>query len=192
MNGVASLRVREVQREPWIATIDGVLTPEECRDLIGHTELQGYDEAPITTAMGPVRNPGFRNNTRVMEDDFELAGWLWERLGELVPAELEGWRAIGLNERLRYYRYEPGQFFRWHMDGAFKRSPFERSLVTLMVYLNEGFRGGTTDFDQLGSIQPEEGMALLFEHHVLHQGAQVREGVKYVLRTDVMYRAPGW
>lgn len=33
-------------------------------------------------------------------------------------------------------------------------------------------------------------MALLFEHRVLHQGAPLLEGVKYVMRTDVMYRAP--
>lgn len=191
MKRSGSMLVREVQREPWIATVDGVMSPEECRERIAWTEGQGYDEAPVTTVRGPVMNPGFRNNTRVMEDDPELAAWLWERLAGLVPAELEGWRAIGLNERFRYYRYEPGQYFRWHMDGAFKRSPFERSLITLMVYLNEGFEGGTTDFDQLGSIQPEEGMALLFEHHVLHQGGTVRSGVKYVLRTDVMYRALG-
>ncbi len=56
--------------------------------------------------------------------------------------------------------------------------------------LNEEFTGGSTDFDLVGSVVPETGMALLFEHRVLHQGAPLLEGVKYVMRTDVMYRAP--
>jgi hypothetical protein len=30
-------------------------------------------------------------------------------------------------------------------------------------------------------------MALLFQHEVLHEGCAVESGVKYVLRTDVMY-----
>lgn len=182
------MRVRELERDPWIATVDLVLDPDECRALIAHAEATGFDEAPITTARGPVMNPGFRNNTRVIEDDPARAAWLWERVRDHVPARREGWRVVGLNERLRWYRYEPGQFFRWHMDGAFRRSPTEQSLITLMVYLNEGFQGGTTDFDMLGSVEPEQGMALLFDHAVLHQGAPLRRGVKYVLRTDVMYR----
>lgn len=31
------------------------------------------------------------------------------------------------------------------------------------------------------------GTALLFEHQQVHEGAVVRSGRKYVLRTDVMY-----
>ena len=33
------------------------------------------------------------------------------------------------------------------------------------------------------------GMALVFEHYLRHQGAPVSEGSKYVLRSDVMFRA---
>lgn len=177
--------------EPWIATVDEVLTPSECSALIAHAEALGFDDAPITTRGGPVLNQAFRNNTRVMEDDPDRAADLWGRLEEVVPVRIEGWRAVGLNERFRIYRYEPGQFFRWHLDGAFQRSFRERSLVTLMIYLNEGFRGGRTEFDLIGDVEPERGMALLFQHCALHQGARVVEGVKYVLRTDVMYRYPG-
>lgn len=184
--------VRQLERRPWIATVDQVLAPDECRELIAFAERVGFGDAPITTASGPQLNPGFRNNTRVMFDDLDRTAFLWERLADVVPPAFEGWRVLGLNERLRFYRYEPGQFFRWHMDGAYQRSHHQRSLLTLMVYLNEGFQGGTTDFDMMCRVEPEEGMALLFEHAVRHQGAPLRSGVKYVLRTDVMYgRPPG-
>ena len=55
-----------------------------------------------------------------------------------------------------------------------------------MIYLNEEFEGGETKFDKF-SIIPKTGMALVFPHHLLHQGNSVVSGVKYVLRTDVMY-----
>ena len=60
-----------------------------------------------------------------------------------------GWayhRAVGLNERFRFYRYTEGEYFNWHGDGSFLRSDGERSLFTAMLYLNDGFEGGTTDF----------------------------------------------
>lgn len=184
------MRVRTIDPDLCIVTVSDVLTEPECRDLVELTEQLGYGEAPITTALGFVHAPGVRNNTRVMVDDPARAAWLWERVRPHVPATREGWRVVGLHERLRYYRYEPGQYFKWHMDGAFQRSPTEQSLLTLMVYLNDDVLGGATEFADADRVLPEAGKALMFDHHVLHQGAPVREGRKYVLRTDVMFRAP--
>ncbi len=56
-----------------------------------------------------------------------------------------------------------------------------------MVYLNDDFTGGSTDFGW-ESVVPRQGMALVFPHRLRHQGSAVVNGVKYVLRTDVMYR----
>lgn len=181
-------RVEVLDRGRWIVTVDEVLSAEECRALVDEAESTGFEAAPITTAAGFVHNTRVRNNGRVMRDDPDRAAWLWERMRDHAPAKRDGLRAVGLNERLRVYRYEPGQYFRWHFDGAFVRDEREESLLTLMVYLNGDFMGGETEFDQVGRVVPETGKALLFQHHVLHQGAAVLEGCKYVLRTDVMYR----
>ncbi len=71
------------------------------------------------------------------------------------------------------------------------RDPRERSLLTLMVYLNDGFAGGGTAFHDFDvEVVPRTGMALLFQHPVLHEGCVVKSGAKYALRSDVMYRAP--
>jgi predicted 2-oxoglutarate/Fe(II)-dependent dioxygenase YbiX len=172
-------------------TIPSVLTPEECAERIRKTEAIGFTDAPITTGRGFVMRPETRNNTRVMQDDTESAEWLWERIARHVAPTLGPWRAAGLNERLRYYRYEPGQYFKWHGDGAFIRSERVRSLFTVMVYLNDDFEGGSTDFWDGLSITPERGMALIFEHSLIHQGAPVVRGRKYVLRSDVMYYYQG-
>jgi predicted 2-oxoglutarate/Fe(II)-dependent dioxygenase YbiX len=180
-----------------IATVHDALSPDECASLVARAERVGFGDAPITTPFGFVMAPEVRNNTRVMLDDPETAGALWARLGPLLPPRIRTWRATGLNERLRFYRYEPGQRFVWHADGAFERDDGELSQLTLMLYLNGDFEGGETEFRIFPpiSVKPEAGMALCFAHRVLHQGATVTRGVKYVLRTDVMFRpqAPiGW
>jgi len=56
-----------------------------------------------------------------------------------------------------------------------------------MIYLNAGFSGGETSFED-AEVVPAEGLALFFWHAIRHKGQPVVQGRKYVLRTDVMYR----
>ena len=174
------------------------LSADECEALVRRAEEIGFDEATVNAFGGStVVNKGMRNNERVMIDDFALAAELWSKLEALVPDRHGG--AAGLNERFRFYRYEPGQYFDWHFDAAFRRGG-ESSDLTFMIYLNQ-CAGGTTEFnfksgvirddDPVLSVTPETGMALVFTHNVLHRGAPVTEGRKYVLRSDVMYRTAG-
>lgn len=60
------------------------------------------------------------------------------------------------------------------------------SRLTLLVYLNDGFEGGATDFRDF-AVTPRTGDALLFVHDTWHEGQAVTRGHKYVLRSDVMY-----
>ena len=175
-----------------LLTIDGFFSPAECAAHIRRSEGKGYEAATIATRGGAVMNTAIRNNDRLIVDDPDLAAELWRHLEPFVPSPLFGRAAIGLNERLRYYRYEPGQTFRPHQDGSFRRDNGEKSQVTFMVYLNDGFGGGSTKFDLRyphGEMEvvPRAGTALLFVHSFRHEGAVVTSGAKYVLRSDVMY-----
>jgi predicted 2-oxoglutarate/Fe(II)-dependent dioxygenase YbiX len=178
-----------------IFTVMEFLDPDECRRLIELSEALGYEEALISTPDGYVEVEEVRNNERVIVDDPELAEALWELIEDCVPLEMEGDRAVGVNERFRFYRYDVGQQFDWHQDFSFERDNGERSLLTFMIYLNGGFEGGETSFNDSCSdepfdefsVTPEEGLALLFAHGVCHKGEAVTRGRKYVLRTDVMY-----
>jgi prolyl 4-hydroxylase len=179
--------------ENWIYTVDGLITPAECQRFIERTEAAGYSQAPITTGMGPVMAPHVRNNTRVMIDDRAVAASLWKRLRPWVPATLEGDDAVGLNERFRFYRYEEGQRFNWHLDGHYRRDHREASRLTVLLYLNGGCEGGATEFGswhEIDPVRPAAGRMLVFQHRVEHRGAEVTRGRKYVMRTDVMYREP--
>ena len=75
------------------------------------------------------------------------------------------------------------------------------SLLTCMIYLNDAseFEGGFTNFLQFGtkevtlSIRPEPGLCVIFrqkeQEHCYHEGTKVMSGLKYILRTDIMYDA---
>ena len=170
-----------------IFTVTDFFTAEECDAYVELAESIGFDEAPINTPLGPQLRKDVRNNSRVILDDQQRANQLWSRIPDYIPHNIGGWSACGVNERLRFYRYDIGQRFDWHYDGYFERENGERSHLTFMVYLNEGFHGGETSFENIG-ITPEKGLALFFIHQILHKGQPVVEGRKYVLRTDVMYR----
>jgi predicted 2-oxoglutarate/Fe(II)-dependent dioxygenase YbiX len=174
--------------------VEGVLSPAECAALIAKIEALGPTDAPITTSRGFELRPELRNNTRVMFDDVPLARRLFEKVRPIVPPQLEGMAPVGANERLRCYRYQPGQYFAPHFDGCFTRNPVnpvEKSLLTLMVYLNDPAQGGETHFpDAEITVKPRAGMALLFDHGLLHESRTLRAGVKYAVRSDVMFRAP--
>lgn len=178
--------------DDWrIFAIKDFLSPSECLAHIERAERIGFAEAPITTSLGFMLNKDVRDNDRVMLDDPDLAASLWERAAVYMPTPLYGWTVCGLNERFRYYRYQRGQKFLPHYDGAFVRSDSERSMLTLLIYLNDGYEGGETKFDtdQRYIVRPESGKALVFFHKQLHEGAPIIAGTKYVLRTDVMYQA---
>ncbi len=166
--------------------MDDVLSMDECESQILRAQNQGFEAAPIITAYGTVVQSEVRNNDRCMFDDVALAALLWARVSSVVAPTMHGRAAVGLNERFRLYRYGVGQQFDWHADTPFRRADGVLSLLSFIVYLNEDYSGGATRFET-AKVQGTTGQALVFSHGLLHEGAQVTGGVKYVLRTDVMY-----
>lgn len=187
---------------PDIFLIPELLTPDECAALIAKGEALGFELATINTSAGHIKATEIRNNDRAIWDDPHYAAMIWERVSSLIPEGPEGQPPVGLNERWRFYRYEPGQRFKRHHDGSLAlpprvvegvQLPRGRSFTTFMIYLNDGCEGGETAFyddwlQPLVKVRPETGTALCFAHEIMHEGCVVTEGKKYVLRTDIMYK----
>lgn len=172
-------------------TLDSFFTPFQCELLIHMAEQIGFEEARLGTQKNTLRVHTHRNNARILWDDRELAKMLWETLQQWVPQDYFGSKPIGLNERFRFYRYTPGQYFNWHADGSFQRPNGEQSLYTVLLYLSEPEEGGETLFKD-GRVLPVQGRVCWFLHKKLHKGSEVRRGTKYILRTDVMYTSSKW
>ena len=163
------------------------LTVEECQQYIAMSEEMGYEEAEVTIGeQKSAMMKGVRNNYRLILKDFDLANLLYERAKSCLPAQIGLYELVGFNEQFRFYRYDHGERFNKHRDGHFVRNGQEESFLTFLIYLNEGFEGGETAFDDF-VVKPQTGYALCFVHELKHTGTLVHQGRKYVLRTDVMY-----
>lgn len=176
-----------IQHTPKIWTLRNFISKEECCKLISLSEEKGYEEAKINLRSGSQMMKSIRNNSRLLYTDITLAEKYWNILKPYCPEYLEDWRALGLNEQFRFYKYENDERFKRHIDGRFRRNETEESRITFMIYLNDDFKGGKTAFDDI-TIKPETGSALLFIHELKHEGCPVISGTKYALRSDVMYR----
>jgi hypothetical protein len=176
-------------------TLENVLTVEECKQLIDGSEQSGYTEALIN--IGPneaILVPDYRKGSRFMTDDKLFVSKLWSRICDRIPDTFKSYKVCGLNERLRFLRYDPGDFFKPHCDACYSRPDgSELSLITIQIYLNEGFSGGETTFlnkstdDRLGVV-PKTGMILVFDQSLYHEGSEVIDGRKYTIRTEVMFK----
>jgi 2-oxoglutarate-Fe(II)-dependent oxygenase superfamily protein len=204
------------RRDAFAVVVDGLFTKEECDELIRETTAIGYTEALVGKSQ--VRVAEARNNWRCIVDDVEKAKWIFERVRPYVPSEWLGKKVVSLNERLRFLKYKPGEYFKPHNDGIYVREGnSQASFVTVHLYLNdvpEGW-GGETTFTTEGMnygrhrkrtersrhdvpedvktlrVRPVTGRVLIFEHHLPHEGSTLLKGVKYTLRTDVMYDLAG-
>ena len=185
---------------PFCRVIPGFLSLAECRALIAEAEARGFHSAASDYP------PSYRTNDRQVVDDEALAGRLLERLQGEVPDRVAGdgadaapWCLDAINARFRLCRYLPGQSFAIHQDGVHHRCETLRSHYTFMVYLTDGddFAGGDTVFfeggpggepREIGRVRPRAGNLIVFDHALWHAGDVVKEGIKHVLRSDLLYR----
>mmetsp|Transcript_36241 Transcript_36241/g.77286 ORF Transcript_36241/g.77286 Transcript_36241/m.77286 type:complete len:296 (-) Transcript_36241:247-1134(-) len=124
------------------------------------------------------------------------------------------YQPVTCNPNLRLYKYTKGQWFGRHVDGTNKidlpgaHVKEAQTEITVLFYLSP-CRGGATRFhlpqgkrssggkrkkggggSEGVAFAPEEGAVLLHVHGdrcLEHEAEPVLEGVKYVLRTDIVY-----
>lgn len=215
--------------------IDNCFTQEECEQLIAiaETDKLGWEHAQVNVGGGmQITALEIRNSRRIIRDDYDMASLILERvrpfLDEVQILQREGakwsmimtpvknsrkamtlsrekWEMVRLNERMRFLKYGPGQYFQPHFDGCFTtlqvhpHEPEQRTFLTLQVYLRSSsdLKGGATRFfsqsGEFGSefydVEAIPGRVLIFQHRdFLHSGAEVVQGEKVALRSDILYR----
>jgi hypothetical protein len=177
----------------FFSVLRGVLTADECAAIIACADEKGFEAAALrTTADGDYYNSEIRKSQRCIIDSPAFADSLWQRIEHIVPSVwTDGEEAAGLNERIRILRYEPGDEFKTHADGTFTRPGLGLiSKLTLLIYLNDNYEGGYTTYlcERDVPIVPSTGAVVLQDQNIMHYVPPLLRGVKYAVRTDVMYR----
>ncbi|KAK4556602.1 hypothetical protein LTR86_006173 [Recurvomyces mirabilis] len=200
-----------------ILTIPGLRTPS-----LSKTYESFLPTLPLVTTPGnPKKGEAVRVNDRFQIQDARFAEQLWSAtalkdlveslsidgrsLDESEKKVLWGGEVLGLNNNIRIYRYNPGQFFDQHYDDSNNvvfTSPGSQPVPakttwTLLLYLTSpvtGCQGGETVFypEPASKRDPtpapvvtalEVGMALLHRHG--RECRKVTAGVKWVIRSDL-------
>ena len=170
------------ESQPLLWELENIYSQLECDQFIEKIEL--YRPKLATN------NPLYRDQDRVIIDDQEIADDLFDRIKYSLPKKIEEFSLYRLNERLRFYRYTEGQKFLPHMDHWYQASDDEISLFSVLVYFNGNFQGGETRFmEQIeATVKPITGKVAIFQHKIRHEGCEVINGIKYAVRTDVIYK----
>lgn len=180
--------------------IKEAFSPEFCNNII-HDKKDSFKKASTHYPTS------YRNNDRQVIDNKQFSKELFLKIKQYLPKTIhtEGisqkesgiWELQQLNSRLRVCRYLPNQYFNKHLDGIHYVSHNIQSKLTFMIYLNgqEDFKGGNTLFFKnktdefpFKSYTPEKGDLIIFDHNLWHSGALVTKGIKYVLRSDIIYK----
>ncbi len=192
--GDRTVRVLMHMRLPRVVVLDGLLTPEECQQIIdlarphmrrsltvNHKSEEGGDEL---------------NASRTSEGMFFQRGQapviaaLEQRIAHLLDWPVEH------GEGLQVLRYGPQAEYKPHYDYFELGQPSTDALLsrggqrvgTLLIYLNTPSEGGGTTFpDASLCVTAQQGMAVFFSYDKphpstlsLHGGAPVISGEKWV------------
>jgi prolyl 4-hydroxylase len=181
--------------QPILAVLDGVLSSDECAQLIELARSRLRPSTIVDPVTGEDRIVDHRDSEgmffAVRETPF--IAMLDERISALMNCPVEN------GEGLQLLRYGPGAKNTPHFDFLVPSNPANRQSIarsgqrisSLVIYLNNVASGGETVFPEIGlAVQPKKGNAVYFEYanslrqvdqKSVHAGAAVHVGEKWIV-----------
>lgn len=205
---LSSLLQKPTNRSPYEKLNVETLVPEHvfaARHFLSQKECQAWIEMAESSgemehvAHNATRYIAQRECGRWQRNDTDTAALLFERMKPIL-AEMNldcfpsDYIPVACNSNLRLYKYEKGMSFGKHYDGSDSTAEGDTE-ITVLVYLSDCVGGATRFYPPQSkkksiAFEPEEGAILLHIHGdrcLQHEADPVVSGVKYVLRTDVVY-----
>jgi NAD+ synthetase len=125
------------------------------------------------------------------------------------------WTPMGISPVFRFIKYEKGGELIPHFDAPYVYHDGKKTLMSLVIYLTTNKTGATRiikdnqdtlPFSErsfqdwlrpakteeiISSIKPTSGCGIMFDHRILHDGEEVSEETKIILRTDIIFTKGG-
>jgi prolyl 4-hydroxylase len=177
-----------LNNDPFIALIHGLIPQDTISDMLNETEFvlsTGYDHGTADSRLVKHRTS---STCYVQHRYYDLTkltlSYIQKEFGHSYhPDQAEQWQLT---------RYRPGEFFKPHWD-YFNLPGYENlrnpdRTATVILYLNDDFQGGSTNFNRLNiDVTPRRGSCLYFAYPddpgadlTMHEGVPVTTGIKTI------------
>ena len=163
--------VFSVYTEPEV--IKGFLTPEECNTLINYN-------SEFTQSTFGNNNSLINSFCKLINNNSHEISSILKKCSEKFPIHKENF------EDLKVVKYKKGGFIPVHPDS----DPSDQRTHTILMYLNEKYEGGETEFPNLNKqFKLNTGDIIYFPNYdsygnptklALHQGNVVKSGEKWI------------
>lgn len=168
----------------FYAWYDKIFSDDELNLIEGmfdDPELKLGQIQQINTTATDIRN----SNVKFIESSNEVNIWLFQRLTGVINAANEKFFKFDLNriETLQYTVYNPGQFYKDHIDLGYKNSnqSVRKLSFTLQLTDPSKYKGGDLLLkhgSEPGTAKRERGTITFFPSYILHEVTPVTEGVR--------------
>jgi prolyl 4-hydroxylase len=176
------------------------ITAEECQELIKMIDANHHRSSVVVGGTDRTDVTDHRtSSTSNLDMNNPVVKSIQQKIAEHLGLD------IIKGEALQGQLYEPGQYFKPHND-FFSGAAYDMHCKssgnrthTLMIYLNDDFKGGGTHFPNLNkTVVPQTGKALWWyntkdgelQYDYLHEGVTVDEGKKYIVTS--WWRENNW
>ena len=192
--------------KPRIVVIERFASPQECQWLIGRAASGGLQRAKVYRSSSTAQVAETRTNREMSFTIFNadvVLSLIRDRISAAVGAPVSHF------EIAKLLHYSPGEQFALHADFIEAKTPdLARELAargqrsaTFLIYLNDGYEGGATQFPRLSwQYRGGRGDALLFrnvdanggpDYDTIHAGMPPTSGDKWVLSQWIRTRPVG-
>lgn len=184
-------------QSPLVTVFDDFLDIETCKKFVdypwGWQSSTGYDHATNTAKPTAHRTS---STVYIYEDRMfiDFVQYTKAKISQTLRVRSQRF------EFLQMQRYHVGETYKHHHDYFFTGPELTNNRVgTLIIYLNDDFKGGGTTFHRLGvTCLPKTGRALFFQYNydadtnllTEHSGEPILQGSKYIV--TAWFRNGNW
>ncbi|CAM9516456.1 unnamed protein product [Scytosiphon promiscuus] len=162
--------VSVLSTDPLLVRLHGFVSAEECEAIINQGSATFKESTTWGGADAQAEADVLRTSSTTWLADDSLASLLGARGTPLLESMTDSVCAMSglpsaFMEKWQVARYRPGGFFKLHTDHveAFNELVCGGRLGTLLLYLNDDFTGGQTDFPFVEvAVEPSAGDAIYF------------------------------